>query len=113
MLNNKFIVERVVNYDWNEIRLNYGSQIDKLNDLTKVLCFLTGKNYDNIGSLSSTFKDIGDVSTGQWYEWGFFSIKCFKKGSMHIKFIDKSDWYYLNKAYGELKGFTLSDKYEK
>ena len=113
MLNHKFIVERVVNFDWGKIKLCYGQQIDKLNDLSKVLCLITGKNYDDIGSLNSLFNNIGEVKSGQWYEWGFFSLKCFKKGTMHIKFTNKADWYSLNKAYGEMKGFTLSDKYKK
>ena len=113
MLNHKFIVERVVNFDWGKIKLCYGQQIDKLNDLSKVLCLITGKNYDDIGSLNSLFNNIGEVKSGQWYEWGFFSLKCFKKGTMHIKFTNKADWYSLNKTYGEMKGFTLSDKYKK
>lgn len=48
-----------------------------------------------------------------WYDWGFFEIKAFKKGTMHFKFKNINDWYLLNKAYGELKGFTLSEAYKK
>ena len=48
-----------------------------------------------------------------WYEWGFFEIKFFKKGTMHVKFKDLNDWYLLNKAYGELKGFSLPETYKK
>ena len=33
-------------------------------------------------------------------------------GTMHIKFKDLNEWYLLNKAYGELKGFTLSEQYK-
>lgn len=47
-----------------------------------------------------------------WYEFGFFEVKFFKKGTMHIKFKDLNEWYLLNKAYGELKGFTLSEQYK-
>lgn len=32
---------------------------------------------------------------------------------MHVKFKDENDWYFLNKAYGELKGFSLPETYKK
>ena len=28
---------------------------------------------------------------------------------MHVKFKDLNDWYLINKAYGELKGFALPE----
>lgn len=31
---------------------------------------------------------------------------------MHIKFKDMNTWYLVNKAYGELKGFSLYERYK-
>ncbi|SEC46175.1 Predicted RNA methylase [Tenacibaculum sp. MAR_2009_124] len=170
MLNKKFIVNRMVG----EYQYLHGNTSD-IDDLTKVLCFITGKNYDDIGSIHTIFRkyqffyeriwnfkienqikiinlfqnedatqeslkellEKTDISTyyhsdfiscfkefkkhgfvysetfktNTWYKWGFFEFKFFLKGTMHLKFRKEKDWYQLNKAYGELKGFTLADKY--
>lgn len=113
MLNNKFIVNDLVRekYWGNAMDLNYGQRRDSVNDLTKVICTIVGSNYDEIGSFEKRFSS--EVLPGVWYSWGFFDFKAFKKGTVHFKFKNESDWYALNKAYGELKGFTLSDKYKK
>jgi hypothetical protein len=81
----------------------------KINDLTKVLCNLTGTNYNTIGDVYS-FKQGEQIVSNIWYDWGFFEIKAFKKGTMHLKFKNDKDWYLLNQAYGKLKGFTLKEK---
>lgn len=47
---------------------------------------------------------------GQWYDWGFFEIKAFKKGTVHCKFKDESVWAKFNRRIGELKGFPLPEK---
>ena len=112
MLNKKIIVEGVV-ADWcGSLSVSHGRQIDRIYDLNKVLCNITATNYDSIGTLRDLFGKEG-IKTNVWYNWGFFEIKVFKKGTAHLKFIDDNVWYLLNKAYGELKGFTLSDSYSK
>jgi len=140
MLNKKFIVERAVEqrYSSSDLSIIYSGSIDKLKDLTKVLCSLTGTNYDDVldikyspcdrnedGYLASKGNRIKNINkqvfgdsihkfdsfdSNTWYEWGFFEFKCFKKGSMHLKFKNEKDWYILNQAYGKLKGFTLPNK---
>jgi hypothetical protein len=60
---------------------------------------------------STNEKDF-TIEPNKWYDWNFFEIKFFKKGTMHLKFKRTEDWYILNKAYGELKGFTLHDNYK-
>lgn len=112
MLNKKFIIEGIVGIRYSggiEIKYNsYGGS--KIDDLTKVLCNITAKNYSEIGTLhNSKFENL---ETNKWYNWGFFEVKFFKKGTMHLKFKNENDWYLLNKAYGELKGFTLTENYK-
>jgi len=124
MLNKKFIVDGMVEEKYNREGLSmryssYGS--DKMDDLIKVLCNITAKNYDNYGRIYN-WNSIKNPEYGKpnqinilpntWYEWGFFEMKFFKKGTMHIKFKDLNDWYMLNKAYGELKGFSLPEQHK-
>ena len=100
----------------------YGTDIylngQRLDDLTKVLCNVTGTDYGTIGTLHRFNYDNKDgvqkfkLETNTWFDWGFFQIKLFKKGTIHLKFKELEDWYRLNKAYGELKGFVLSEEYK-
>jgi hypothetical protein len=109
MLNKKFIVDGMM-----ELSMGFKVRYDsyngrKINDLTKVLCNLTGTNYNTIGDVYN-FKQGEQIISNVWYDWGFFEIKVFKKGTMHLKFKSDKDWYLLNQAYGKLKGFTLKEK---
>ena len=77
--------------------------IDKVMDLTKIICQLTGKPFKD-------YCQTGKVKSGVWYETYLFEYKLYKKGSMHMKFKNLSDWEALNKAYGKIKGMVLPEK---
>ena len=120
MLNKKFIVEGIMEtQSFMGFRVKYDSYNSrKIDDLVKVLCNITAKNYSDIGTLyrfdyDDNHKQKFSIEANTWYEWGFFEVKFFKKGTMHVKFKDNAVWYQLNKAYGELKGFTLPETYKK
>jgi hypothetical protein len=170
MINKKIIVPYVVQQRYRGgFELNYSGNANKIDDLTKALCFLVGKDYEKIGYLSNhisnakiydperyrnsdfymrlykskyenRIKDFshgdkykklyptvesyieksieldaekGEASErlefGKWYTWGFFEIKAFKKGTMHIKFIDEKVCELFNLRVAEAKGFELPD----
>lgn len=46
---------------------------------------------------------------GKWYDWGFFEVKGFKKGTMHFKFKDASVWEMFNRRVAEIKGYELPE----
>lgn len=113
MLNKKFIVNWVVKrkYRDDKLELCYNGNKTYLDDLVKVLCNVRGRDYNKFTTLDQFFRQFDGLERNKWYSWAFFEIKVFMKGTMHIKFQKEEDWYYLNKAYGELKGFTLAEKY--
>ena len=114
MLNKKFIVDGISKFEWNRLEIRYDSFGGrKIDDLTKVLCNITAINYSTIGGLYGFNRDKFALVANTWYEFGFFEVKFFKKGTAHFKFKSDNDWYLLNKAYGELKGFTLPETYKK
>ena len=122
MLNKKFICEGIVETSWGggSLQVRYSSYNgNKIDDLVKVLCNITGKNYNNIGTLyrfnfnRNSHEKNFEIMPNEWYEFGFFNVKFFKKGTMHLKFKNIDDWYRLNQAYGKLKGFTLPETYKK
>lgn len=119
MLNKKFICQNIIDASYGSFSVKYDSYSSrKIDDLVKVLCNITGTNYNEIGSLyrfnySKNNYDITfELEPNTWYEWGFFEVKFFRKGTMHVKFKDAENWYLLNKAYGELKGFSLPENYK-
>lgn len=122
MLNKKFICEGIVETSWGggSLQVRYNSYSgNKIDDLAKVLCNITGKNYNDIGTLYRfNFDKVKheksfEIKPNEWYEFGFFNVKFFKKGTMHVKFKSMDDWYRLNYAYGQLKGFSLPETYKK
>lgn len=156
ILNEKFIFPNIVSigYSWGYSVNHSNRNVDLIDDLVRVLCFLTGKNYDKcmnlrermIGSYHLKNKDGGFVlddynkrfiktfrtskdaeqymidknledcvimppmQSNTWYDWEFFEIKFFKKGTMHFKFKDRDVWAVFNQNVARIKGFQLPDK---
>lgn len=115
MINRKFIVPYMTDYDarystLNEcMRLNYGGNVTRIEDVIKALCYITGTNYDNITNLRD-FVYRNNLSYGTWYEWSFFRIKGFKKGTMHFEFTDEDVWIRFNQQVAKQRGWVLPKK---
>lgn len=134
LVNRKFIFPYMTDLDYSgggkmKMKHSYGrnSNIDIIEDLMRVLCVMNGDNYDKIPNLAS-FVNCAWVNSegeevynynkpykqdnlireyGKWYEWGYFRIKGFKKGTVHFEFLDEKLWNKFNMAVGKLKGYTL------
>ena len=115
MVNRKFIVPYIVDYDprysslYGYMRLHYGGNEYKIEDVVKALCYITGTNYDSIQDLHQFVYDR-KLSYGTWYEWSFFRIKGFKKGTMHFEFLDENVWIKFNQAVAKQRGWVLPKK---
>lgn len=116
MVNKKFIVPYMGStYDWDKkgayLKLSYSSNENRLEDVNKALCYITGTNYDSIGSLSNVIRSKSPF-WGEWFEWGFFRCKGFKKGTMHFEFLDEDVWLKFNYEVAKLRGWSLPKKSE-
>lgn len=113
MLNKKFIIDYMFDVKWGggKIEPHY-ARTEKLTDLIKVLCNLTGTNYDGSSTYSLTeySRLWNGFETNKWHEWGFFRFKGFKKGTMHLEFTNTETWELLNKNYARIKGEVLPEK---
>jgi predicted RNA methylase len=121
MVNKKFILEFVMDSEWGSPRVRYQGNSLKMDDLTKALCFLTGENYDKLPRLEDVFRPIqGKDELGRshyhyndwnvWYDFGFFEVKGFKKGTLHARFKDKNVWELFNRTVAKAKGYELPEK---
>ena len=50
------------------------------------------------------------ISYGTWFEWAFFRVKGFKKGTMHFEFLDEKVWETFNRAVAKQRGWVLPKK---
>lgn len=122
MVNRKFIVPYLCDYNtrWpsSTVHLSYSRNRDSIEDILRALSFMTGTDYDSIPSLYTFVNDIQCVGGydsklkscmewGQWYEWGFFRIRGYKKGTMHFEFLDENVWMNFNIAVSKAKGWQL------
>ena len=62
--------------------------------------------YDRTQDLDS-FVYKQNLSFGELYEWGFFKIRGYKKGTMHFEFIDEDLWYKFNSMVAKSRGWEL------
>lgn len=111
VLTQKFIIPNICWQDqrWykgeSKIQMDYRPEI--LEDMLKAICYITGDNYDEFETLYNTAKK-GEY--GQWFDWAYFRVKCFKVGTAHFEFKDKEIWAKFNQRVAKIKGFPLFEK---
>ena len=82
----------------------WNSNYCKIIDITKALCFLTGREFEEIGDLRKcTYNN--NVKWGDSYEWGFFRCRGYMKGTMHFEFLDEKVWQIFNQTAANGKGW--------
>jgi hypothetical protein len=111
-VNQKFIIPYMCENDMRwpnaHVHLNYRRD-ESLNDIVKALCYMTGIDYDTTSNIRHFASNL-DMEWGQWYSWGFFEIRGYKKGTMHFKFQSIKLWEDFNRKVGEIKGWQLPRK---
>ena len=110
-VNNKVILPHFIEYDvknssrWaQKFHVNYSYRNGILNDIDKVMCYISGKKLEDIStiedSLSLAFERIGAVKQGDSFdndaESEFFTMRFFKKGTLHLEFKDRYTWQEFN-----------------
>lgn len=113
MINKRFIVPYMVSDSkwYNHVSLNYSGNADSIEDLCKALCYIKGIDYNTIGSLR-VFLNNNYPCYGTWFEWAFFRVRGYKKGTMHFEFLDEDLWYKFNQAVASVKGWQLPKQHK-
>jgi predicted RNA methylase len=50
---------------------------------------------------------------GEFFEWGYFRVKAFKKGTMHFEWLNDDVWGKFNQRIAKLKGYPLYEQKEQ
>jgi hypothetical protein len=101
----------------------YGSSGEKIIDIEKAMCFVTGKSFKSIKSIFR-HEDVTDVNgikkrdqpgvyglePGKWNDSEFFRYKLFKKRTVHFEFKDVKEWELFNQNVARIKGYPLFEK---
>jgi Domain of unknown function (DUF4942) len=53
---------------------------------------------------------INNHCYGEVFEWAYFTVKCFKKGTIHFEFKDRELWGRFNQRVAKIKGYPLYEK---
>ena len=85
----------------------HGYNVEQMEDVCKALCYVTGTNYDHVRGLYQYHDCVG---WGDWFVWGFFRCKAYKKGTMHFEFLDEDVWFKFNYEVSKLRGWELPKK---
>lgn len=90
----------------------------------RYLIFADGKfvhstyHYDDFNRAAGRYKEAGrqvetqinDFCYGEVFDWSYFTVKCFKKGTIHFEFKDRELWGRFNQRVAKIKGFPLYEK---
>lgn len=103
------------------LEFSYYANSDKITDIEKALCFVSGKKYEGIkhntirelvtsrekelvthkdkwGKEYSYYENVRKyLAIGVWHDSEFFKFKGFKKGTLHLEFKDKDVYEKFNK----------------
>ncbi|MEZ7496455.1 DUF4942 domain-containing protein [Leeuwenhoekiella aequorea] len=111
LVGEKFIFPYMVKVGWHgEVSSDWQAD-NKMDDINKVLCYLTGKSWDNMSTYYNRLNQKDEKPTwGQWNDWDFFEFKCYKKGTVHFKFKERDVWALFNQRVAKIKGYPLPEK---
>lgn len=88
-LGKRIIMPYGVSFTYGSFNIHHGNTSDFLDDLDKIMCYLGGYEYSNIQSLTSALREA--IRCGCWqrpFESSFFKFRFYKKGTLHIDFLD-------------------------
>lgn len=53
------------------------------------------------------YSHLPKAEWGQWFDWEFFEVRGYKKGTMHFRFKDQNVWARFNQEVARIKGYPL------
>lgn len=118
-VNMKVILPRYIRHDvtsYSPFQLDY-SYKDRLDDIDRAMCYLTGFKMEDIKCMGDSLKDVmAKCNKGEAVKFEadshFFKLKFFKKGTLHLEFKNKLLWEYFNCCASKLRGYPLPEAAE-
>jgi len=116
---NKKVILPNMRDNWGVWKIS-GQAKDKICDIQKGLCFITGKKIEAIESIEKSINKENVLSenkrtwekllqTNTWYDSEFFEFKVFLKGTMHLKFKDDELYKKFNLTACKMKNWLKGE----
>ena len=99
---------------------------DRLEDIDKAMCWLSGRSFDSLDNLLHYGNDFRSASSPDhtiraaittirvgdqdWHESAFFRVKAFKKGTVHLEFKDEALWAKFNQVVNKEKNILPGEE---
>ena len=87
---------------------SYSNKYDNAVSRNRIEVTVSKKDY--INKMIQDHDEVVLFEFSKWYNWGFFEVKGFKKGTMHFKFKDFKLWELVNRKVCEILGELLPEK---
>lgn len=85
-----------------------GKEYKRCREMWEVQAIL--KEYEHTGKTVSYYTYCPKY--GEWFDWAYFEVKAFKKGTMHFKFKDVKLWELFNENIARIKGYVLPEAHK-
>lgn len=113
-VNQRVVLPNIVDADWPGSPRIKWEQERKLNDIDRALAFLDGKKLDEVpltmaNAIQQCFKTHKDEFSGVLLKSSHFEMRCYKKGTLHLKFLDRALWERFNLTAAEGKNWLPDD----
>lgn len=85
-----------------------GGAVTKMNDIDKVMCYLSGKKIEEIVRIDRAIDDL--PRDAKKTKSTFFKLTAHKKGTLHLEFLDEALWNRFNIEACQGKGWLGKEK---
>ncbi|MEL7678160.1 DUF4942 domain-containing protein [Elizabethkingia meningoseptica] len=110
LVNQKFIMPYIAPQSrWGAYPDVNDRQSEIVDDFVKALCYINGKSWEPNDRFAAAVSYNKNIDWGKWFDFQFFEVKLFKKGTGHFKFKDRDVWATFNQHIARIKGYPLPE----
>lgn len=110
LVNQKFIMPYIApQCSWGAYPDVKDRQAEIVDDFVKALCYINGKSWEPNDRFAAAVSYNKNIDWGKWFDFQFFEVKLFKKGTGHFKFKDRDVWARFNQHIARIKGYPLPE----
>lgn len=110
LVNQKFIMPYIApQCSWGVYPDVKDRQAEIVDDFVKALCNINGKSWEPNDRFAAAVSYNKNIDWGKWFDFQFFEVKLFKKGTGHFKFKDRDVWARFNQHIARIKGYPLPE----
>ena len=113
-VNERVVLPNVVDASWPSGPHLHWGQERMLDDIDRGLAFLNGKKLSDVPvtmskAVTTLLEKYGESFSGVLIQSTHFEMRCYKKGTLHLKFLDRDLWERFNLAAAKGKNWLPDD----